>query len=59
MLAVTSCVIASPFFFVIASETQQSISYTEIASAGFASIATTERKWHSGIERGHPFDACE
>ena len=58
MLAITSCVIASPSFFVIASEARQSISPTEIASAGFASLVTTEKKYHSGTERGHPFDGC-
>jgi len=63
MLAITSCVIASPSFFVIASDlpakawqagARQSISPTEIASAGFASLATTEKKYHSGTERGRP-----
>jgi hypothetical protein len=35
---------------VIASEARQSLSPTVIASAGFASLAMTERKCHSGTE---------
>jgi hypothetical protein len=63
-------VIASPSLPVILSEAKnltvlrvnsarQSISPTQIASAGFTSLATTERKYRSDTERGHPFDACE
>jgi hypothetical protein len=59
VLVIISCVIASPLFFVIASDlpakawqagARQSISPTEIASAGFASLTTTESKCHSGTE---------
>jgi hypothetical protein len=43
ILAATYHVIANPSFFVIASEARQSLSPTEIASVGFASLAMTER----------------
>jgi hypothetical protein len=58
-LASTLRVIDSSSFFVIASEARQSLICGEIASAGFANLAMTERKRHSSTERGRPFDACE
>jgi hypothetical protein len=59
ILTITYRVIVSSFFFVIASEARQSLNPTEIASAGFTSLAMTEKKCHSGTERELPFDACE